>query len=952
MRELSLQEARHVWEGLPSPIVINGAATVRRLGVRAPDPPYPWRDVLELFLFVFPTRHVAPTLQGVCDALGIVQTNQNDARILLTIAARLEEELVAMMQASGRQDICDLLNILSRNHWSWRRDLQHLTDASSMTLSDPISPLKVWRRLPKWEDVAPPPPPATQPVSREAALDRLSEIIGKRAETRPAQRDFTSVACEAFKPREAAGMPGLVLAEAGTGTGKTAGYLAPATSWAEQNSGTVWISTYTRHLQKQIERELHTLFPDRESRRRKVVIRKGRENYLCLLNFEDSINVFAARPDRIASPTGILLAFIARWASVTEDGDLIGGDLPGWFFDFYDRATLLSMADRRGECIYSACPHYQTCFVEHSIRRAKTAEIVVANHALVMTQSAWALNDEDMLPDEDQPPTHHVFDEGHHLSDAADSAFSVALSGLEASELRRWLLGAEGGRSRARGLQRRLDDLIAQDASLEQHIVRVIAAAQALPSPGWLERLQTKPQKSFASADPTELVLEENPSETFLQALQQQLLARTHLHPRHDHLECDLHPIDPQLQILASRLQEALLALKKPLELLVTAFMTRLSDPDDVLESVQRVRLEAAARALKRRAIFRLDAWITLLEAISPDQIMEQDHRFIDIIRSEAISHRRFSGLRYDIGVHRHWRDPTIPFATVMQASAHGILITSATLRDQPGVNEAPDSDIGGANSFQSDISITDRAAPLSTAETSWRAAEHMIGASHFLKPAMRAAMMSPYNYRDQTRAFIVTDVSHREIAQLAAAFETLFKSSHGGALGLFTAISRLRSVYKHLSPKLEASHLPLYAQHVDHMDNATLVDIFRTEHDSCLLGTDAMRDGIDIKGASLRLVVYEKTPWPRPDILHRERRRHAMKMNLGDYDDRLTRMRIRQGFGRLIRSASDKGVFVTLDRQFPTRLLSAFPDGVSVERLGLKDVAARIQDFLFRDHD
>ena len=49
------------------------------------------------------------------------------------------------------------------------------------------------------------------------------------------------------------GMPHLVLAEAGTGTGKTLGYLAPASLWAEKNQGAVWISTYTRHLQRQIE---------------------------------------------------------------------------------------------------------------------------------------------------------------------------------------------------------------------------------------------------------------------------------------------------------------------------------------------------------------------------------------------------------------------------------------------------------------------------------------------------------------------------------------------------------------------------------------------------------------------------------------------------------------------------------------------------------------------------
>ncbi len=152
--------------------------------------------------------------------------------------------------------------------------------------------------------------------------------------------------------------------------------------------------------------------------------------------------------------------------------------------------------------------------------------------------------------------------------------------------------------------------------------MHVIAAAQALPSPGWLDRLQSEPQAQFEAAEATELSLEVNPSEAFLQALHQQLRARMQLHPRHDQLECDLQPVDARLDLLAARLREALCALKKPLERLAGAFMAQLSDPDDILEAPQRIRLEAAARALKRRAIFRLDAWIDLLTAIAPEKAL------------------------------------------------------------------------------------------------------------------------------------------------------------------------------------------------------------------------------------------------------------------------------------------------------------------------------------------
>jgi ATP-dependent DNA helicase DinG len=66
----------------------------------------------------------------------------------------------------------------------------------------------------------------------------------------------------AFVPREREGEPHVVLAEAGTGVGKTLGYLAPATLWAERNGGAVWVSTYTRNLQRQIDDELDRLHHD------------------------------------------------------------------------------------------------------------------------------------------------------------------------------------------------------------------------------------------------------------------------------------------------------------------------------------------------------------------------------------------------------------------------------------------------------------------------------------------------------------------------------------------------------------------------------------------------------------------------------------------------------------------------------------------------------------------
>jgi ATP-dependent DNA helicase DinG len=114
------------------------------------------------------------------------------------------------------------------------------------------------------------------------------------------------------------------------------------------------------------------------------------------------------------------------------------------------------------------------------------------------------------------------------------------------------------------------------------------------------------------------------------------------------------------------------------------------------------------------------------------------------------------------------------------------------------------------------------------------------------------------------------------------------------------------------------------------------------------------VRDGVDVPGRSLRLIVFDRVPWPRPDILHRARKAHWKdKMTSGGagsanaYDDMLARLRLKQAYGRLVRRADDRGVFVMLDSRLPSRLLGAFPAGVEIQRTGLAEAVAAVRAFL-----
>ena len=860
-----------------TPMLCHGPATARRLDM----PGFPALDLLELFAFVHPARFCVPTPRGLAEALGLPppRSSPEASVTLATVARALLEKLAEEVDPEVRA----IAEAMDRGGWLWGPAVLAALPAAEPGELRKAAELRVWIGLDEWSEPAPAAPPGNQPVGPEEARSRLAELLGTVAEPRPQQSDYAAAVTPAFAPREQSDQPRAVLVEAGTGVGKTLGYIAAASLWAEKNQGSVWISTYTRNLQAQIAGELHRLYPDPGLKRRNVVIRKGRENFLCLLNYEDALGAAMGRPGRPAGHLGL----IARWITASQAGDLLAGDFPGWLGELIGRGRVGWLADRRGECIHSACPHFRRCFVEKNIRQARQARIVVANHALVMAQAALGGLDDPIVP------TRYVFDEGHHLLDAADSAFSVRLSGQEGRELRRWIVGAEaGGRSRARGLRRRIADLVEGDDDGAKALLDVLAAARILPGNGWAQRVaEARGHQGF---------------ERFLVLVRQQVLARAVLADSGYGLQAEARPPIEGLVEAALSLAESLERLAAALLKVSEALRVQLEDPDDPPEPGLRQRLDASIRSLDRRAGLQLAAWSRLLR-----DLVEAPQA--DTIEWFAVD--RIDGLESDVAVNRNWVDPGIPFIALVAQPAHGLVVTSATLTD-------------------------DAADP----ELAWRAAEAGTGLRHLPSSAIAARIASPFDYPAQTRIFVITDVPRDDIGQLAAAYASLFVAAGGGALGLFTAIARLRAVHQRIAPALEARGLMLLAQHVDAMSTATLVDIFRAEEDSCLLGTDAVRDGVDVPGRALRLIVFDRVPWPRPDVLHRARK---PVFGGAQYADRIARLRLRQAYGRLIRRADDRGVFVMLDRALPSRLLSAFPNGVAIARLPLAEAADATTLFL-----
>ena len=876
-------------------IMLNAPLVAQRLGY----PELSGLDLLELFAFVHPAQFMVPTPMGLARALKLelplpfrgggnapelalqsplptlspkgerAEQGLPESAIpaLLHVAA---EALIATLERADwpqREGAWTGLQALSRLRWPW-------AGVASRHLKAPEKAERwLFSRLPEWEEQPPRPQPRQITLAENDAEAQLEALTGVGAEKREGQRQFARTAAHIFAPREKRAEPHMLLAEAGTGIGKTLGYLAPASLWSHAAGGTVWISTYTKALQRQLSRETERIYAGEAEFRKRVVIRKGRENYLCLLNLEDALQ------GGFQNRAAVLAQLVARWAAYSRDGDMIGGDLPGWLTTLFRRAGVTALTDRRGECVYAGCPHYRKCFIEHAARSSQNADLVIANHALVMVNAARAREQQGR-------PTRIIFDEGHHLHDAADSMFAVALTGQETVEMRRWVMGPEGkSRGRRRGLAARLSDVASYDELGGRAIEAARIAAEALPGEGWLARIRE-------GAPSGEI-------EQLLAAIRGTVYARDESGAEDAGygLETELAELDGPLIAAAMEAARAIHALHQPLVALGRRLEILIEDPPDWLDGPARARIEGAIASLGWR-IDLLAAWASLLGRIGGPA----DPDFVDWLALD-----RVEGREYDMGLHRRWLDPGKPLAEAVIKPAHGVLVTSATLK----------------------------------AGEDWTPAMMRTGAVHLEKPPELFEARSPFDYANQAEVLIVTDVKRGDIAGLAGAYGRLIEAAGGGALGLFTAIKRLRAVHGRIADRLAQSGLPLYAQHVDPMETGTLVDIFRDDPRASLLGTDSLRDGVDVPGDSLRLVIMEGVPWPKPDILHR-----ARKLAGGgtQYDDMIIRARLAQAFGRLIRRADDRGRFVMLSSAFPSRLLSAFPPGTPVRRVTLSEALQAVQ--------
>lgn len=217
---------------------------------------------------------------------------------------------------------------------------------------------------------------------------------------------------------------GVLVCEAGTGTGKTFAYLAPALLSGLK----VIVSTGTKNLQDQLfHRDLPVLRKCLSSPLT-VALLKGRANYLCLHRLENTL----VEDMRLTREQLEHLQQIRQWSGRTRSGDI--AEMPEIPEDAAIWPVITSTTDN---CLGVECPSYSTCHLVEARRRAQEADLVVVNHHLLCAD--LALKEEgfgELLPGADC----FIIDEAHQLPEVAGNFFGLSLSGRQFSDLARDIL--------------------------------------------------------------------------------------------------------------------------------------------------------------------------------------------------------------------------------------------------------------------------------------------------------------------------------------------------------------------------------------------------------------------------------------------------------------------------------------------------------------------------------
>ena len=629
-----------------------------------------------------------------------------------------------------------------------------------------------------------------------------------------------------------------LMIEAGTGTGKSLAYLAPAALHAVQTGERVVISTNTINLQEQLLHKDIPLLAETLGLPLRAAMLKGRGNYLCPRRLG---TVLREGPNSLAElrVTTKLLVSLARGNSTDRTALTLRG------LDEHIAWSHLSAEDegcsleRCNAVMNGTCPYYR------ARRDAERAHLLVVNHALLIADMT---SEGSVLP----PFKRLVIDEAHQFEDALTSGLTFRADELllrrrigDLGDSRRGLLSAVAAYAHIHASDveaRRIRDFTALiAAALEEVDVplrRFFAAGRAL----------AKSQQSGQSNEPLRVTDNTRRLREF------------------EAVESTWTALSPYFEVLAEKLAELGYAVgrlraddREATEELALAVQTT----GRTFGGVQR-QLQAFVAEPDANGVY----WMTLGNDEQPVTLYSAPISVSELARENIWNVRE------------------------------SVVLTSATLRTSDGF------------------------AYLS----------HRLGAEHM----ETAAIGSPFDYHESTLLYLPNDLPDpndrpRYQRAVESTLIELAAALNGRTMALFTSYAQLKLTASAIAPRLALGGIQVLDQS-DGTSRHAMLQSFKTAERAVLLGTRSFWEGVDIPGDALSALVIVRLPFAVPSEPIVAARSETYEDGFGQYSLPEAVLRFRQGFGRLIRTATDRGIVVVLDgriisKRYGESFITALPD-------------------------